>query len=149
MCASMLGSGSTPKISLVALGLLAGCFGGEQISQIPPETTALKQGLGRVAVYRASGFGRTIQSVVKIDGVETGRCKPGKAFFIDTTPGQHRLSAQVDAKTHRDVLVEEGQTTYLKCVVKTGFVYAVPHLVEVEPAIAMPEISKLKLAGRY
>ena len=127
--------------------LLAGCATGTKLSESP--VSSIPDGKGRIVIYRTSILGGAIQPAVNIDGVDTGKCKPGGAFIVDHAPGQVALSVETERTRTSYINVEEGKTSYVRCDPALGVVIWQVKLTDVPAEVGQSESAKLALMGSY
>ena len=104
---------------MLALSMLtAGCATTQSSTAPSPALSSLAEGRGRVIFYRPSGifgFGQTAD--ILLDGRKVGTSASGTKFYVDTTPGTHRVTIPnilYSGERVLDVLVREGQIIYVR-----------------------------------
>ncbi|NKB53402.1 MAG: DUF2846 domain-containing protein [Rhizobiaceae bacterium] len=134
-------------LAWVVLGLLVlqSCARGPYTAQSTHESKLLKQGLGRIAVYRTDRFTLALPPNVRVNGVEAGRCRTNGIFFIDVLPGKHKVGVTTQFTEELDIAVRENETTYIECSMRPDFPFGTPHFEEVEPDVAAAVIAELAL----
>ncbi|MGI9415365.1 MAG: hypothetical protein ACR2PM_16945, partial [Hyphomicrobiales bacterium] len=88
-----------------------------------------------------------VQPSVKVDGRETGSCKPNGVFYVDVRPGKHEVSARTEVTD--TVTASSRRPTYIECSIDLGIVVGRPSLIEVTPSRAKEKIGKLAFTGKY
>lgn len=105
--------------SLLAVStLIVGCATTPQSTNPSTEFSAIPEGRGRIIFYRSSGlFGYAQRANIFLDGNKVGRSAPGTKFYVDTTPGIHRVTVPIilySGERTLDASVAERQVIYVR-----------------------------------
>jgi hypothetical protein len=93
---------------------------------------------GRVFFYRPSSmFGAAVQPSIKLNGEKVGESVPGGYFFVDKPAGSYKISTETEVERDLTLVLEPGQTKYVKTHVSMGFAvgHVSPEIVETDVAL--------------
>jgi hypothetical protein len=103
---------------LVVAMLTVGCATTPQSTTPSTVLSAPAEGRARIVFYRPSGvFGYAMRADIFLDGKRVGKSAPGTKFYVDTTPGIHRVTVPTilySGESTLDVSVAEGQVIYVR-----------------------------------
>lgn len=125
----------TPLIAIVALLIfLTGCASGPSYSDYSATIPALSPEKGRIYFYRTAMLGAAIQPAVKVNGDKVGSAKPKGFFYYDVAPGEYTIETSTEVKRRLTLILEKGQTRYVRLGVSMGFMagHIYPELVDTE-----------------
>lgn len=109
----------------------------------PPE------GKGQIVFYRSSAMGFAVGCTVnqggKDDKVKITSIGSGKYVIVTADPGKQDYWTKSEAKDAITLLIEEGETQYVECRIKMGFMVGRPDLSPSSPEEFVEKGSKLKL----
>lgn len=133
---------------LFALALLSGCASGMKYTELKPQLPALKEGHGRIVVYRPSSFGALIKPDVQLNENEViGQSKSRGFFFVDRPAGQYSCSAKTEVKRSISFELEPGETKYVRNFMTIGFVAGHLQFELAEAAKAEEELQTMSYTG--
>jgi uncharacterized protein DUF2846 len=133
---------------LVVLSLFYGCAtSGPKYSELMPNISTLPPDSGRIYIYRPSAFGAAVQPDVKLDGEVVGKAVSHGFFYVDKKPGTYEIITTTEVNRKLSLLLESGQTRYVRLNISIGFFlgHVYPELVESE--IAENEIQDCHYIG--
>lgn len=140
--------GWTTSLGLIALVALSGCASGPQYAEMKGSLPELNAESGRVLIYRPLMTGPGVQPAVLMNGEKIGRSKPGSFFFVDRPPGEYEISASTEATHMVGIVLEKGQTLYVRTDVSMGAFVGTIHPRLVEASIAETEIQHCFWSGQ-
>ena len=142
---------------LVCGALLFGCakmpeLGDGVVEAKPPKITHVP-GKALVYFFRPGHlyFGLGATYFVKEDGREIGLLDYNTFFVYQTTPGKHTYSISTEATATTDLLVKSGQTYYIKCGYRIGFLVGRPSMrpgTATEFAKSKPDLKYVRLTTK-
>src|SRR5258708_19640377 len=102
---------------------------------------------GRIYLYRPSIVGAAIQPAVRLDGVEVGTAKSQGFFYVDAAPGSHFIETTTEVSRRLTLMLDKGQTRYVKLSISMGF--AVGHVYPelVDDAVGTKDVAGCKYVG--
>jgi hypothetical protein len=107
---------------LVLTALLAACASGPRMAEIQSQIPRLDSSQGRIYIYRADSFvGAGVQPNVMLNGQIVGQSVPGGFFFVDVRPGPVEVSCSTEVEKKLSLVMDAGQTRYVRTVVGLGF----------------------------
>ena len=138
-------------VALFLMGLfVSGCASGPTVSQASNFESAPKNGMSRLVIYRPKGLaGFAIQPTIKVNGKETGKCKPNGVFFIDVPSGNHQITAATEWQSKITVETKNSDVIYVRCGLRIGLFVGQPTLTVVADSKAMVEVSVLSFTGQF
>jgi hypothetical protein len=134
--------------TLVVLSSFYGCAtSGPKYSELMPTIPTLPPDSGRIYIYRPSAFGAAVQPDVKLDGEVVGKAVSHGFFYVDKKPGTYEIITTTEVNRKLSLLLESGQTRYVRLNISIGFFlgHVYPELVESE--IAENEIQDCHYIG--
>jgi hypothetical protein len=122
-----------------------GCASGVRYSEYRTTLKPPADGQGRIWFYRPSAGGAAVQPNVNLDDQVVGRAKPHGFFFVDTSPGLHRVQCTTEWPQKAEVMVTTNQNSYVRLDIEIGIF--VGHIVprEVSEAQATEDMQDLHL----
>jgi hypothetical protein len=139
-------------VLFLAAGLaLVGCASGPKLGDLKEKIPRLTPDRGRVYFYRNAllGFGSAIQSDIKLNGENVGKCEANGVFFIDLPPGDYHVSVASEVERTLNFALEKGEEKFVRCYLKPNFVTTGHLIVElVDPTEARDEMRELAYTGR-
>jgi hypothetical protein len=139
------------RIVFIALfvSFLAGCATtGPKFTEISPKMWVLAPDKGRIYIYRTTTLGAAVQPDVKINGEVVGSAVPRGFFYVDRQPGTYQMLVSTEVDRTLSLLLEEGQTRYVRLNVSMGFFmgHVYPELIDSEDA--QKEIADCRYTGQ-
>jgi hypothetical protein len=135
---------------LIAIAtVLAGCASGAKLSETEAAAMPPAPGKTRIAVYRDGILGAAIQPEITVDAEPTGRCQPNGVFFVDVSPGIHRLTATTETTSAILVDTSKYPMAYVRCSIGLGLMVGRPNLTQVASETGAAAINDLVLIGSY
>jgi len=101
---------------------LAACASGPDYEAYSSQLPSLDPAEGRIFVYRTEKFGLANQPPVELDGEEVGEAVPEGFFYIDVPPGEHTITCETEVTRSAVVVVEPGETYYVRLNAKLGVI---------------------------
>ncbi len=125
-------------LGIVGLLILSCATSGPKYSEMADSIPPLSNENGRVYIYRTSALGAAIQPAVEMDGKVVGKAVPRGFFYVDCTPGNHRIETSTEVERQLTFHIGEGQTRYVRLNVSLGFFvgHVYPDLIEQEEAVS-------------
>ena len=139
-----------PLLACMAMLFLAACASsGPTFTDAQKTVAPVAADSGRIYFYRSSSmFGAAVQPSIKLNGDVVGSSVPGGYFFVDRPAGNYKISTSTEVERDLTLVLEAGQTRYVKTDVSMGF--AVGHVSPelVEPAVALKDIADCHLTTK-
>lgn len=134
-------------VALLCAVMFAGCASGPTYSESKGSIPPLVPEMGRIVIYRTSILGAAIQPPVRINGDKVGTAKPKGFFVVDRAAGNYQISTSTEVKRSLSIVLQPGQTRYVRLVVTMGFMagHISPELVE--QAVGEQEVTKCNFTG--
>jgi hypothetical protein len=138
-------------IQMLVLSLavvLTGCASGIKHKDMQASIPALQADKGRIYFYRnASMLGAALQPNILLDGKVVGESRPGGFFFVDSSAGNHEVSASTEVEKKLTFTLDKGEVKYVKTSPSFGVMVGriVPELVTA--AEAEKELADLSFTG--
>jgi hypothetical protein len=132
-------------VILALSALLAACASGPMLAEIQSQIPSLEPGQGRLYFYRDNNFvGGGVQPSILVNSQSVGKSVPGGFFFVDVKPGPVEVSCSTEVEKKLSLVLDAGQTRYVRTVVGFGvFVGRVyPELVDNAEGVKMVAESK-------
>jgi hypothetical protein len=127
---------------LFALALLSGCASGMKYTELKPQLPPLKEGTGRIVVYRPSSLGAMVKPDIVLGDEVIGQSKARGFFFVDKPAGQYVCSARSEVKRSVSFALESGETKYVRNHMTIGIMVG-----RLQFALADPEKAEEELQG--
>ncbi|WP_394727193.1 hypothetical protein [Altererythrobacter sp. GH1-8] len=106
-------------------------------------------GKGQIVFYRSSAMGFAVGCTVnqgdKDNKVKISSVGSGRYVIVTADPGKQEYWTKSEAKDALTVLVEEGETQYVECRIKMGFMVGRPDLSPSDAAEFVEKGAKLKM----
>lgn len=134
-------------VGLLTLLLLAGCASGPKYAEVADSFTSLDPAQGRIYIYRTTALGAAVQPQVLLDGNVVGKAVPKGFFFVDVEPGAHKILTSTEVDRTLSLVVDEGQTRYVRLNIGIGFFVGHVYPELVEPDVGAAEIRDLSYTG--
>ena len=112
------------KISfvLIVILFLGGCATkGPSFSELEPSINKLPSNTGRIYLYRTTVLGAALQPKVKINNEVVGKSIARGFFYVDKEPGNYEIMTSTEVDRKLSLVLEEGQTRYVRFGVSMGF----------------------------
>jgi hypothetical protein len=138
---------TTCLVSLAAVALATGCASGPKYSEISKSFPPLNPDQGRIFVYRNTALGAAVQPAVKLNDEQIGAAVPKGFFYVDRPSGQYELSTTTEVKRSVSMLLDKGQTRWVRLGISIGFFVGHVYPELVEPAKAEQEIQNCGYTG--
>ncbi len=107
----------------VGLALLSGCASGMKYAEVKAQMPPLKEGEGRIVVYRPSSIGFLITPDVYLNETEViGQSKSKGFFYVDKPAGQYECSGHTEVKRSVSFALEAGETKYIRNYLTIGVI---------------------------
>lgn len=134
---------------LIGLSLLSGCASGMKYAEVKSKLPTIKDGEGRIFVYRPSGLGFAIKPDVYLNpGDEVIGNSQGKGFFVvDKPAGQYDCSAHTEVKRSLSFALAAGETKYVRSYMTMGFVAGHLNFELVDQSKAEEELKDCSFTG--
>lgn len=132
---------------LLTLIFLAGCASGPKYAEVADSFTTLDPAQGRIYIYRTTALGAAVQPQVLLDGAVVGKAVPKGFFFVDVEPGDHRILTSTEVDRTLSLIVDKGQTRYVRLNIGIGFFVGHVYPELVEPDVGATEIRDLSYTG--
>lgn len=138
-------------VIILVIGLwVTGCAEGPTISHSTNFQAEPSAGLTRIFIYRTKNmFGAAIQPKVKVNGEETGTCKPNGVFSVDVPKSVHRISVSTETTDSILVNTSKSGTVYIKCKPALGVIIYRLKLEQMSAAEGESDIKDLSYTGAY
>lgn len=122
------------SFALIALALLAGCASGPKFADVSPTLSSGDADKGRIFIYRTAVLGAAVQPQVKVNDEVVGKAVPNGFFYVDREPGNYTIATSTEVDRHLSLVLEKGQTRYVRLNISMGFFvgHVYPELVENE-----------------
>jgi len=132
---------------LIAISMLGGCASGPTYLEMAPSITSLPQDTGRIYFYRTTTFGAALKPEVKLNNEVVGKAIAQGFFYADKKPGKYEIMTSTEVNRKLSLLLEDGQTRYVRFGVSMGFFagHVYPELVSIEEG--KKEIKECKYTG--
>lgn len=132
---------------MLAIVALAGCASGPKYAEVADSFATLDPSQGRIYIYRTTALGAAIQPQVLLDDTVVGKAVPKGFFFVDVDPGNHKILTSTEVDRTLSLVVDPGQTRYVRLNIGIGFFvgHVYPELVETEVGAA--EVQELSYTG--
>ena len=132
---------------LIAISMLGGCASGPTYLEMAPSIRALPQNTGRIYFYRNTTFGAALKPEVKLNNEVVGKAIAQGFFYADKEPGKYEIITSTEVDRKLSLLLEDGQTRYVRFGVSMGFFagHVYPELVSMEEG--KKEIKECKYTG--
>lgn len=132
---------------LIAISMLGGCASGPTYLEMAPSITSLPQDTGRIYFYRTTTFGAALKPEVKLNNEVVGKAIAQGFFYADKKPGKYEIMTSTEVDRKLSLLLEDGQTRYVRFGVSMGFFagHVYPELVSIEEG--KKEIKECKYTG--
>jgi Protein of unknown function (DUF2846) len=121
---------------------------GPKYSELIPTISAPAPDTGRIYIYRTTVLGAAIQPDVKLNGKVVGKAVPKGFFYVDEEPGTYEVLTSTEVKRKLSLLLESGQTRYVKLHVSMGFFVGHVYPALVDPAVGQKEIQDCRYTGQ-
>jgi hypothetical protein len=121
---------------LAAVVLATGCASGPKYSELCKSFPPLNPDQGRIFVYRTSALGAAVQPAVKLNDEQIGTAVPKGFFYVDRPAGQYEISTATEVKRTLSLLLDKGQTRFVRLAISMGFFvgHVYPELVDPDKA---------------
>lgn len=132
---------------LVVLFFMGGCASGPTYLEMAQSIRELPQDTGRVYFYRTSALGAALQPAVKMNNEVVGKATAQGFFYADKEPGKYEIMTSTEVDRKLSLLLEAGQTRYVRFGVSMGFFvgHVYPELVSTEEG--QEQIKECKFTG--
>lgn len=141
------------KFMLRALGVLlvsiylGGCATGPKFSEVLPSLGTAAPDNGRIYIYRTALLGAAIQPEVRLNGEVVGAAVPNGFFYVDREPGDYKITTSTEVDRHLSLVLEKGQTRYVRLNVSMGFFVGHVYPELVEAGVGAKEIQQCSYIG--
>ena len=141
---------------LIVTLFLGGCATkGPSFSELAPFINELPSNAGRIYLYRTTIFGAALQPEVKINNEVVGKSIARGFFYVDKEPGNYEIMTSTEVDGKLSLVLEEGQTRYVRFGVSTfglnlGWFLSLPEYVYpelVSSEVGHEEIQNCKYTG--
>ena len=134
-------------IVLVSI-FVAGCASGPKFSEVSSSISEVMPDKGRIYFYRTAVVGAAVQPAVRLNDEVVGKAVPNGFFYVDRNPGDYKITTSTEVERHLSLILDEGQTRYVRFNISMGFFvgHVYPELVENE--IGKNEIKKCSYIGQ-
>lgn len=114
-----------------------------RFSEISPSLSKAAPDTGRIFIYRKQIIGEHGLPSVKLNGEEVGFAIVDTVFYVDRKPGNYKIEISTEVDRHLSLVLEKGQTRYVRLNTSIGFVF--PHVYPelVENKVGEEEIQSL------
>ena len=119
-----------------------GCASGPKFSEVATSLGAAAPENARIYIYRPGVLGAAIQPEVKLNGDVVGKAVPRGFFYVDPAPGHYKISTSTEVERQLSLVVEQGQTRYVRLNIGMGFFVGHVYPELVENAIGQEEIQE-------
>ena len=127
-------------VMIVSL-FLGGCATkGPSFSEMAPSISEVSANTGRIYFYRTTVFGAALQPEVKINNEVVGKATARGFFYADKEPGNYEITTSTEVKRKLSLILEEGQSRFVRFGVSMGFFVG-----HVYPELVSPEEGKLEI----
>lgn len=135
--------------ALLALVLaLAGCAAsGPKYAEVEASMPSLRAGQGRIVFFRTSGAGPAVRPDIRLNGEVVGTSEPGSFFFVDRPAGRYTASARTEVESSVEVLVRDGEVSYVESSITLGLFVGHPRLSTRGAGEALGVLSGLAYTG--
>jgi Protein of unknown function (DUF2846) len=130
------------------VAVAAGCASGPKYSEMKSKIPALKNGEGRVFVYRDSIFGAAIQPKVFINGVEVGTSQSNGFFYVDRPAGDYKISSATEVERSLSFVLAAGETKYIQSSISMGLLAGRINFELINAAGGETAVSGLSFTGK-
>lgn len=133
---------------LFLLVLLTGCATkGPTYTELAPSIDPPSENDGRIYFYRTTILGAALQPEIMVNNSGVGKSIAQGFFYIDREPGKYEIKTTTEVERTLSLLLEDGETRYVKFSVSMGFLmgHVYPELVSNEEG--KEEIKNCKYTG--
>jgi len=127
---------------------LAGCATGPKFSEISASFATVSPDKGRIYIYRNSALGAAIQPEVRVNDEITGKAVANGFYYIDRAPGNYKIKTSTEVERQLSLVLEKGQTRYVRLNVSMGFFVGHVYPELVENSIGEKEIQQCSYTGK-
>ena len=107
---------------LIITLFLGGCATkGPSFSELAPSINELPSNTGRIYLYRTTVLGAALQPNIKINNEVAGKSIARGFFYVDKEPGNYEIMTSTEVDRKLSLVLEEGQTRYVRFGVSMGF----------------------------
>jgi hypothetical protein len=108
---------------------LAGCAAsGPRYAEVEASMPSLRAGQGRIVFFRSTGMGPAVRPDIRLNGEVVGTSEAGSFFFVDRPAGRYTASARTEVESSVEVLVREGDVSYVESSITMGVFVGHPRL---------------------
>ena len=133
---------------LIFVSLMGGCASGPTYLEMAPAIRELPQDTGRIYFYRTTTFGAPFQPEVTINNEVIGKATAQGFFYADREPGKYEIITSTEVARKLSLILEDGQTRYVRFGVSMGFFAAHVYPELVNPEVGKEEIKACKFTGK-
>lgn len=136
------------SLVIFVLLILTGCATkGPTYSELAPSIDPPTENVGRIYFYRTTFLGAALQPEIMVNNSGVGKSIAQGFFYVDREPGKYEIKTTTEVDRTLSLLLEEGETRYVKFNVSMGFLlgHVYPELVSNEEG--EEEIKNCKYTG--
>ncbi len=126
---------------------LSACATGIGYTEYQPKIPALGADVGRIYFYRPSALGAAIRPDVLLNNDKVGEAIAHGFFYVDRSPGNYEVTTTTEVKRTLSLVLEKGQTRYVRFSISLGFFAGHVYGELVEPDVGLAEIQDCKYTG--
>ena len=139
-------------IKMIAVLMMAaafvGCASGPKYEEIAKTIPELSPDMARIYIYRTAVLGAAVQPSVRVNDEVVGKAVPKGFFFVDRTPGNYKIKTSTEVDRHLSLVLEPGQTRYVRLNISMGFFVGHVYPELVEETVGKQEISGCSYADK-
>ena len=132
---------------LACVALFSGCASGPQFSAIKDTIPPVPADAGRIYIYRTAIVGAAVQPDVKVNGQVVGTAKPQGFIYIDRPAGSYKIETSTEVTRTLSLVVEKGQTRYVRLNISLGFMVGHVYPELVDEATGLKDLNECKFVG--
>ncbi len=134
-------------LAATLLALASGCATGPKFAEVSDRISKRNPDTGRIYLYRTTTLGAALKPQIKLNGKPIGKSVAKGFLYVDAEPGKYEIMTSTEVDRKLSLMLEKGQTRYVKFGVSMGFFvgHVYPELVESEAG--MQEIQECSYTG--
>ena len=138
----------TRFVLILAALYLAGCASGPKYAEGADSITQPDAEMARIYIYRTTVLGAAVQPDVKLNDEVVGKATAKGFFYVDVEPGNYRVMTSTEVDRHLSLVMEAGQTRYVRLNISMGFFVGHVYPELVDNAVGAVEIEECSYTGQ-
>ena len=134
-------------VALILIAGITGCASGPKYAEVSSRINEVPADSGRIYIYRTTALGAAVQPQVKLNGEAIGKAVPKGFFYVDKRPGEYTITTSTEVDRHLSLVLEKGQTRYVRLDVSIGFFVGHVYPKLVENVVGEKEIQETSYIG--